>query len=151
MHGKQVDYNLLVDQLNLTDKGANVAELVRVAEVNGLSYTALRADANAISKLPLPAIAHFHNPGDAKGHYVVLLSANGDESFTIIECTRGKMEHLPKGDFLNRWSGVILVNSRLMEESIVNTLVWGSSGILFALLLIGFVHWKITTRAPAGG
>lgn len=117
MHEKQVDYDSLVDQLNLTDQGANVADLVRVAKANGVPYTALRAEASALKKMPLPAIAHFLNPGDAKGHYVVLLSVNRDDTFTTIECTRGEMERLSRGDFLDRWSGVILVNSDYMNDS----------------------------------
>jgi Peptidase C39 family len=134
MHGKRPDYDALVAEMRIGYRGASAADLVRVAKLYGLALDAVQAEASALPKLPLPAISHFLNPGDSKGHYVLLLSCNRDDTFTIIECTRGTIERLAKGDFLDRWSGVILAESTHWHDRYVDTLLWVSSGIVIVLL-----------------
>ncbi len=148
MQGEQVDYESLVDELNLTDRGASVADLVRVANTHGMQYTPLRAGAKYLSKLPLPAIVHFNNPGDDKGHFVVLLSVGKDDTLTIIECTRGRMERLSRGDFLTRWSGVVVVRSERLKNSHLDNWLLVSSGFLLLLAIVGLVSWRRAKHAP---
>lgn len=149
MHGKQVDYDSLVEEFNLTDRGANVADLARVAQAHGIPYTPLRAKASALSKLPLPAIVHFQSPAYSKGHYVVLLSVNGDGIFTIIECTTGQMELLSRGDFLERWSGVVLVRSDRRGNKRLDNLLLVSSGVLLLLIPACLIRRRAVTTAPS--
>ena len=139
MHGKHVRYQKVLEDIKLTAQGANIADLLRVAKNNGLSLVALRAQAMNLNSISLPAIAHFYNPGDQKGHFVVMLARNETEdTFTIIECTLGKVQRLSRGDFLERWSGVMLVCSDDLPDDRHDYAILGLTLCAIVLLWIAF-------------
>lgn len=144
MHGKAPDYNDLLSSFHLTSQGASAADLARVAGELGIPLTPVRADPQALTGLPLPAIVHYRQPGSITGHYVVLLSVNRDGTYTVLECTRGRMERVSRGEFLDRWSGVTLVRSDQRKKSPLDTMLLVTSGLV--VLGIPAAIWSSRNR-----
>ena len=134
MSGKKVLYDSLVEKMHLTERGANVADLVRCAHEYGLDLTPLKASASALDDLPLPAIVHFNIAGDDKGHFLLLLKRTKNDDFATVECTVGEIKIIPRGTFLDRWSGVILVRSDQLRDSRVDYALIASSAAILVLI-----------------
>jgi ABC-type bacteriocin/lantibiotic exporter with double-glycine peptidase domain len=136
MHGKRHPYDQILSQMELTDHGVNVADLVRTAAHCGLQLSPLQADPQGLRSLPLPGIVHFQAPG-TEGHFVLLLRINDDNSCLVLDCTRGKVEEYSQGDFYERWSGVVLVPADAVTNMRLDRyLVWSGSAVLLMSLLL---------------
>lgn len=140
MCGKQPEYQGLLSRFTLTERGASVADMARVAGEYGVPLVPLRAKASALRKFPMPAVVHCHNPDRDGGHYLVLLSVNEDDTFTALGPITGKMERLAQGDFYDQWTGVILVRSDRWSDKRLDWLLMSSSGAM-ALVLLGVCVW----------
>jgi len=78
-------------------------------------------------------IVHLQPPGEL-GHYVVVVRAYSDGSFATLECAEGKLERVSRGDFLAKWSGVVLVTEQ----------TWSSFGLDRNLERVGALASVIT-------
>ncbi|HVA47106.1 MAG TPA: cysteine peptidase family C39 domain-containing protein [Pirellulales bacterium] len=140
--GKRVDYPSLVSATEVTDRGTSAAELMRVAERFGIRLAAVRADVGDVERLPLPAIVHFKEAGD-RGHYLLLLRIAADDTFTVLECTRGEMRQMSRGDFYDLWTGVALVERRAWNNLLLGQLAYASSaGAAAVTLAAAFLGWS---------
>jgi ATP-binding cassette subfamily B protein len=85
-----------------TDRaGTNLAGLSSAAEQIGFSTRAVRATADALGRVPLPAVAHFHN------HFVVLYKAAPRR--VIVGDPALGLRRLKPEEFLKNWTGVLLL------------------------------------------
>jgi ATP-binding cassette, subfamily C, bacteriocin exporter len=85
-----------------TDRtGTNLAGLSSAAEQIGYSTRAVRATAGALERVPLPAVAHFHN------HFVVLYEAT-TRRVIVGDPARG-LRRLKLEEFQKNWTGVLLL------------------------------------------
>jgi len=134
MSGRSVVYDTLLEKMRLTDRGASVADIVRTAREYGLGLTPLKAPASALDTLPLPAIAHLNIPGEDRGHYLLVLAQKKNGDIAVIECTEGNITIMPRGTFLDRWSGVILVRSGQLQDTRIDYALIGGSAAIFVLL-----------------
>lgn len=151
MHGLKPDYNKIISGMTITPQGASVADIVRSSEDNGLPLVAIKANVEDLAQFSMPTIVHYQPPGEL-GHYAVLLRVNPDKTFSTIEATRGKVEVQSTGDFLSKWSGVVLIRKS-------DWIAWEFERILFLLfvivtiILLFFVAWAFLThgrgRQPA--
>jgi ATP-binding cassette subfamily B protein len=94
-------------ELTGTDRaGTNLLGLVRAAEKLGFSAKAVKGPYEALSKVPLPAIAHVTTP-EGLGHFVVLhrVRPNG---VVIADPARG-VRKLSREEFAQVWTGYLLV------------------------------------------
>jgi ATP-binding cassette subfamily B protein RaxB len=148
MCGKKPEYHALLSRFALTERGASVADVARVAGESGVPLVPLRAKASALGSFPMPAIVHCHNPDRDGGHYLVLLAVNEDDTFTVLGPITGKMQRLSQGDFYDQWTGVILVRSDRWNDNRLDWFLLVSSGAL-AMLFVGVCVWR-RRQASAG-
>ena len=148
MFGFDCDYDQMVASMKIDHRGASAASLIRAAGEFGLDLTPLRIEAEKVSSYPMPCIAHLQPPGE-NGHFVILLHAPGDENYSVFECTGGKIEQLNKGDFLNEFSGVLLVRTQDWRQKQLDQMILviaiSSSLVLFILLIA-----TIRRKHPSG-
>lgn len=108
MNGLSPDYDRLIAGIDITEKGASISDLLRASAENGLPLVAVKTTIDDLAQFSTPALLHYQPSGEL-GHYAVLLRANSDNTFSTIEATRGAVEIQAMGDFLSRWSGVVLI------------------------------------------
>lgn len=100
-----------VRQLAGTDRdGTSFTGLIRAAEAVGLVARGVRAPADALGQIPLPAIAHMKEAAGTT-HFVVLYAARA-ETVRVMDPADGLVHDLSREDFLRRWSGVLLLVGR---------------------------------------
>ena len=93
-----------------TDRsGTNLRGMMQAAEKLGFAAKAVKAPYEALSQLPLPAIAHVKTT-DALGHFVVLFRASKNSS-VIADPARG-VHRIGREEFCRRWSGVLCWSCR---------------------------------------
>jgi len=95
------------------DAGMDTIMLIRAAKELGIKSRLVEADGEKFSKLPLPAIAILKNDT-----YVIVLK-NEDQFLTMIDPYQPQVFRVPVRDFLERWSGqVILMTRRFILKEI---------------------------------
>lgn len=110
-----------VRQYASTDKkGTNVLGLIEAATRMGFQAKGVRGVPESLDKIPKPAIAHVElkklNGVDLTGygegavfhHYVVVYNV-ADKHVTVMDPGDGKMHKKPKAEFLEEWTGVLLL------------------------------------------
>lgn len=100
-----------IRQLAGTDRGGtSLTGLIRGAEAVGLTARGVRAPLEALSHVPLPAIAHLE---EATGttHFIVLYAVGGG-SVRVMDPADGSVQELSVDVFKRRWSGVLLLVGR---------------------------------------
>jgi len=127
------DYAELVSGVEVTLEGATAADLVEVSAKYGLPLVAVHASTSDLVRFEAPMIVHLQPPGEL-GHYVVVVRAYSDGSFATLECAEGKLERVSRGDFLAKWSGVVLVTEQ----------TWSSFGLDRNLERVGALAIVIT-------
>jgi ATP-binding cassette, subfamily C, bacteriocin exporter len=106
-------YNLHVPvskirQLANTDKkGTNVLGLIEAAEELGFLAKGVKGTYESLFKIPKPAISHL-KLNNGLFHYVVLLKVT-DKAVEYMDPATGKVEEKRKEDFLNVWTGVLVI------------------------------------------
>jgi len=110
MEGRPVDYEELCRSAAVGEKGTSLGELARLAKSHGTNYTPVRDLARSIAGWPVPAIVHQQRPDDLMGHYVLYLGRRGDLD-AVLDCTTGQIDMLSRGDFLDRWTGYVLLRA----------------------------------------
>ena len=99
----------LRDLTGTDQMGTNLRGLVDAAEECGFSAQAVRGPYEALSKVPLPAIAHTKTK-DGLGHFVVLHRIRPG-SVIVADPAHG-VEKLSREEFCQRWTGHLLLLTR---------------------------------------
>jgi ATP-binding cassette subfamily B protein len=90
-----------------TDRiGTNLLGLVQAAEKLGFSARGVKGPYEALSQVPLPAVAHVRTP-EGLGHFIVLHRAQKD-TVVVADPARG-VERLSRDEFSRRWTGYLLL------------------------------------------
>ncbi len=88
-------------------RGTSVLSLVETAERLGFSAKGVRGGPDALPRVPVPAIAHVSLPSGAH-HFVVLCRARRGH-VTVMDPGEGRRRRLSLADFVNRWTGVLVL------------------------------------------
>jgi ATP-binding cassette subfamily B protein len=97
-----------IRQIAGTDtKGTNALGMVQAAEQLGFQCKAVKGNADSLSKIPLPAIAHVVLR-DGLQHYVVIYSV-GKKKITYMDPADGQMHRETIEVFKGKWSGVLIL------------------------------------------
>ncbi|MFT6000629.1 MAG: ABC-type bacteriocin transporter [Neolewinella sp.] len=94
-------------QADTNAKGTNLLGLINAATKNGFTAQGVRADAEALTTVSLPAIAHLVL--NERSHHFVVVYRIGKRSVKIMDPATGRMEKRPLSVFLEQWTGVLLL------------------------------------------
>jgi ATP-binding cassette subfamily B protein len=98
-----------IRQMAGTDqKGTNVLGLIEVAVRLGFQAKGVRGNAESLSKIPKPSIAHVIVNGGALHHYVVIYEVSKSH-VKIMDPGDGKIHKKTIEEFLEEWTGVLLI------------------------------------------
>lgn len=90
-------------------KGTNIAGMILAAERLGFEAKGVRGQFESLFKIPLPAIAHVIVKSQLH-HYVVIYEVK-KQKIVIMDPAEGKMISKKHKDFLDEWSGVLILLS----------------------------------------
>jgi len=90
-----------------SSKGTNLLGMINAATKTGFSARGVRADAEALPTIDLPAIAHLYL--DGKTHHFVVVYRITKRSVKVMDPATGRMERRPLARFLEEWTGVLLL------------------------------------------
>ncbi len=97
-----------IRQVAGTDKkGTNVYGLLQAAEKLGFTAKGVKGAADALPKIPLPAIAHVVVK-EVLQHYVVIYKVT-EKYLEIMDPGTGKLEKMPMEKFTAMWTGVLVL------------------------------------------
>ncbi|NBC56974.1 MAG: ATP-binding cassette domain-containing protein [Bacteroidetes bacterium] len=100
-----------IRQLANTDqKGTNVLGMIEAAEDMGFEAKGVKADFDALDKIPLPAVAHIVVKKKLH-HYVVIykVSLKGKGKIKVMDPAYGKFKTYTKKEFEKVWSKVLIL------------------------------------------
>lgn len=100
-----------IRQLANTDKkGTNVLGMIEAAEQMGFEAKGVKADFDALDKIPLPAVAHVIL-NNKLHHYVVIykVSLKGKGQIKVMDPGNGKFKTYTKEEFEKIWSKVLIL------------------------------------------
>jgi ATP-binding cassette subfamily B protein RaxB len=100
-HGHKLDLTILRNQYNVSFKGANMQQLMRLAEQLDMVGRALKLDLDDLKNLKTPCVLHW----DMK-HFVVLKKVSGN-SITILDPAMGERK-VPMSDVDKSFTGIAL-------------------------------------------
>jgi ATP-binding cassette subfamily B protein len=118
--GKRFSINRIRDTANIDRSGASVRGLAAAAESMGFSARPIKADYKALSKQPLPAIAHWGG-----NHYIVVYKITADR--VIVADPALGQRSLKRAEFNADWTGYALLlqpTPFLTEASEAETNIW---------------------------
>ncbi|MCL1943561.1 MAG: peptidase domain-containing ABC transporter [Candidatus Azobacteroides sp.] len=97
-----------IRQIAGTDtRGTNVLGLVTAAEKIGFAAKGVKGNKEALTKIPVPAIAHVIVK-DVLHHYVVIYKVS-DKKIEYMDPADGNMHKVSVDDFCKMWTGVLVV------------------------------------------
>lgn len=97
-----------IRQLASTDqKGTNVLGLIEAASKLGFEAKGVKGTLDSLSKIPLPAIAHFIVKKQLQ-HYVVVYKVS-DKYIEVMDPGDGKMHRKTIAEFTAEWTGVLVL------------------------------------------
>src|SRR5687768_3622920 len=99
-HGVEFAVQTMRDLAGTDRVGTNLLGLVQAAERIGFSAKAVKGPYEALTKAPLPAIAHIKTK-EGLGHFVVLFRA-GHKSVVIGDPAAG-VQKVSRDEFTSRW------------------------------------------------
>jgi len=103
-----------IRQIACTDqRGTNVRGMIEAAEHLGFSAKGVKGEKESLFKIPIPAIAHVV-VGGVLHHYVVIYKVVKD-TVTYMDPGSGDMIKAPMGDFLDIWSGTLILIAPSIE------------------------------------
>ena len=106
-HGLRVPLARLRQDAATDLRGTSILALVESAERLGFTAKGVRGPAEALGRVPVPAIAHVTLPSGGH-HFVVLCRAHG-RRVTVMDPAEGRRRRLALADFLARWTGVLVL------------------------------------------
>jgi Peptidase C39 family len=145
MIGAQVSYQTLGSEVQVTDQGTTMAELVRVAALHGAILQPMRATKESIPQWSLPAIIHLQNQ-DLTAHYVLLLRSTGN-GFVVLDCNSGELREWGAGEFLDKWTGYVLMQP---PPGLLFTPIAASLWVGFGCAVLGLGLWQWMLRPRHG-
>jgi len=105
-YGSRFDVQRLRDVCTTDQSGTTLRDLVTAAEHVGFAAKAVQGSWDALSRLPLPAIAHVVR-ADGLGHFVVLHRVRRG-SVVVADPAEG-LTRMRREEFLERWSGFLVL------------------------------------------
>ena len=93
---------------NTDKKGTNVLGLIEAAEKLGFIAKGVKGEYEALLKIPKPAIAHLKLKQYNLMHYVVILKVT-EQQIDIMDPRTGEIQKLKKEEFLEEWTGVLVI------------------------------------------
>lgn len=94
-------------QADTSRKGTNLLGLINAATKNGFTAQGVRADAQALNTVSLPAIAHL--VVKERSHHFVVIYRIGKRFVRLMDPATGRMEKRPLSLFLEQWTGILLL------------------------------------------
>jgi len=88
-------------------KGTNLLGMITAVEQLGFSAKGVKAQLEALTKIPLPAIAHV--VVEQRLHHYVVLYKVDKSSVLVMDPGVGKLEKWPLNKFKEMWTGVLLL------------------------------------------
>src|SRR5262249_40665409 len=86
--------------------GTNLLGMIQAAEKLGFSARAVKGPYDALTQVPLPAIAHTRTP-EGLGHFVVLHKVS--KSRVVVADPGRGIQTLSREDFCKSWTGYLLI------------------------------------------
>ncbi|ANH59514.1 peptidase domain-containing ABC transporter [Dokdonia donghaensis] len=100
-----------IRQFANTDKhGTNVLGMIEAAERMGLTAKGVKGDFDALSEIPLPAVAHVVI--NKKLHHYVVIYKVTKKKIIVMDPGNGKMKEHSHDAFKEIWSGVLILFSK---------------------------------------
>ena len=97
-----------IRQICHTDtRGTNVLGMIQGLEAMGFNAKGVKGDIEALSDIPLPAIAHIIVNGQL--HHFVVIYKLSKGKVTVMDPAYGKLEEYSKEDFIKIWTGVLVI------------------------------------------
>ncbi len=93
---------------NTDRKGTNILGLIEASEKLGFIAKGVKGNYDALLKIPKPAIAHLHIKKKNLLHYVVILKVT-EKQIDIMNPGTGEIKKLKKEEFLEDWTGVLVI------------------------------------------
>jgi len=137
------EYVVIRRELPSTQATTSILEMKCVLAQHGVEAEIVRASPQTLASYVLPVIAHFQRDRDWPGHFVVLLAAD-DRVMRVVDGSTGMISDIPRAQFLNLWSGALLVPLRTMS-SLVPGVCFTLGGVLLAVLLAPKVAKHMST------
>ncbi len=106
-HGKRISVARLRQHASTDRHGTNVLGLVEAAERFGFTAKGVRAGADALASLPLPAIVHLRLDNGLL-HYCVLHRIQPAHA-ELMDPAEGRSVRMPREEFLRQWTGVVVL------------------------------------------
>lgn len=94
-------------QAGTDQRGTNLLGMIKALERLGISAKGVKGNPEALTTIPLPAIAHLVTP-QGLHHYVVIYQVR-KSGLKIMDPRSGKMEKWSITNFTNQWTGVLLL------------------------------------------
>ena len=97
-----------IRQICHTDtRGTNILGMIQGLEAMGFNAKGVKGDIEALSNIPLPAIAHIIVNGQL--HHFVVIYKLSKGKVTVMDPAYGKLEEYSKEDFAKIWTGVLVI------------------------------------------
>ena len=97
-----------IRQICHTDtRGTNVLGMIQGLEAMGFNAKGVKGDIEALSNIPLPAIAHIIVNGQL--HHFVVIYKLSKGKVTVMDPAYGKLEEYSEEDFAKIWTGVLVI------------------------------------------
>lgn len=97
-----------IRQICHTDtRGTNVLGMIQGLEAMGFNAKGVKGDIEALSNIPLPAIAHIIVNGQL--HHFVVIYKLSKGKITVMDPAYGKLEEYSEEDFAKIWTGVLVI------------------------------------------
>ena len=134
-----------IRQIAGTDqKGTNVYGLLKAAEKLGFTAKGVKGNADALPKIPLPAIAHVIVKKRLQ-HYLVIYKVT-DNYVKVMDPGTGKLEKIPLNEFTEMWTGVLVLMVPNEDFTVKNEKISNISRFFYLLK----PHKSILTQALFG-
>src|SRR5262249_3208287 len=138
IHGHPVDYDQVVQHVDVGPRGNDLAELHRAASELGFPTAIIQCAPDDLTGCPLPVIAHLDHPETERGHFV-LVTACQEARVGVIDGTTALGMDIPMDRFRRQWSGYLLVPA----SATLAWLPWVVSLVSGAAVLAGFWWWRV--------
>ncbi|MGO9471241.1 MAG: cysteine peptidase family C39 domain-containing protein [Isosphaeraceae bacterium] len=109
LHGRQISYDKLKNEVRTTLDGATLLELKTAGTRYGLEMSVLKVSPQGMDRVEHPVIALLGDGDgpDVKGHFVVVYN-NTEDTVEVIDGTTGNLNRISKGLFNRAFSGYVL-------------------------------------------
>ena len=117
---------------NTDKKGTNVLGLIEASEKLGFIAKGVKGNYDALLKIPKPAIAHLQLKKQNLLHYVVILKVT-EKQIDIMDPGTGEIKRQTKEEFLEDWTGILVILVPGEKFEIKNERVSNLSRLFFLL------------------